>query len=234
MLASGDFFDGELKAIEGNRIRLSSVLFGSRSFELGKQAVALILGDTMRPKAPFIIRLNDGSVITSDSIELEKDSVKIIGNDGKSISVNANNIFQIRRAEGDFDSLADLKPIDNAAYSVDQTTVGLPMNLRGVDDLERGIGASAPGKLTYKLDKKYKSFLATAGVPLGILPTQHVHFVITIDGRRSFKSPELTSIDAPISIGLPLQGKSELTLESQSDSPLPVPVLWGDPLLVKQ
>ncbi len=73
MLVSGDFVEGEIKSIQNGQIKLGSVLFGERSFEVGREAAAVMLRKFALPAEQFEIRLRDGSVLFARALRAEVD-----------------------------------------------------------------------------------------------------------------------------------------------------------------
>jgi hypothetical protein len=70
LLNKGDFFEGELKKLEGRSIRLSSVLYGLRSFGLDDVAV-VVLNSVAPEPAAFALRTTDGSRLQADALSVE-------------------------------------------------------------------------------------------------------------------------------------------------------------------
>src|SRR5206468_3395170 len=78
LLTSGDFFDGEFKAIENGRVKMSSVLFGLRTFNLSNEVSVVVLRDIAAPRSQFEIRTRDGSVLQAKSIAVQQDNLYIV------------------------------------------------------------------------------------------------------------------------------------------------------------
>jgi len=72
MLQDGDFVDGELKEIDGDRISVSSVVFGITQIER-RQVAAVILRPLAVEKLPWVVKMADGSEIRAKSVKLDKD-----------------------------------------------------------------------------------------------------------------------------------------------------------------
>ena len=71
LLAKGDFVDGDFRGFDGQRIRLNSILFGTRSYDVKKEAVALVMRDVIKSSSLFEVKLRDGSVLCPTSIRLQ-------------------------------------------------------------------------------------------------------------------------------------------------------------------
>ena len=71
MLRKGDFIDGEFKGIVAGKVKVSSVLFGLRSYSLADE-VAVIVFRRAAPAAPFEVRLRDRSVFTAPALAVKE------------------------------------------------------------------------------------------------------------------------------------------------------------------
>ncbi len=78
LLASGDFFEGEFGSLEKDRLEMSSVLFGHRTFKLGDQVIALVLADPSPVTAAFTVRTTDGSELCAQFITPEPNGVAFV------------------------------------------------------------------------------------------------------------------------------------------------------------
>ena len=74
VLHNGDFFDGEIRAIDNNSVQLSSVLFGLRTFSRWETS-AIVLNDPLPAKGRFEVRTTDGSVFQVSAIAAEGDTL---------------------------------------------------------------------------------------------------------------------------------------------------------------
>ena len=71
LLATGDFVEGEFKSLENGRIKLTSVLFGDRSFEAVHEAAVLVLRKPSVPMEQFEVQLRNGSILFSRALRAE-------------------------------------------------------------------------------------------------------------------------------------------------------------------
>jgi len=67
LLKTGDFFEGELSSLNRSEVKLSSVLFGSRTFP-GERVLGVTVSTTLPSAAPMTVRTLDGSLILAKSI----------------------------------------------------------------------------------------------------------------------------------------------------------------------
>lgn len=77
LLAKGDFVDGDFRGIENGQIKISSVLFGTRSFDGTKEALAVVLREVAPARAPFEICLRDQSVLPAVAVTFERDGLLV-------------------------------------------------------------------------------------------------------------------------------------------------------------
>ena len=71
LLVNGDFVEGEFKSLESGSIKLTSVLFGERSFEVIREAAAVILRKPSLPMEQFEVQLRDGSILLARALRAE-------------------------------------------------------------------------------------------------------------------------------------------------------------------
>lgn len=71
LLNNGDFIDGDLTEIENGRLKLGSVLFGNRSYDLVKEVLAIVLRGPDPRAWTCSIAARDGTVLYGPSISVE-------------------------------------------------------------------------------------------------------------------------------------------------------------------
>ena len=95
LLQSGDFMEGELLGIQDGRIKMESVLFGRKSFDMA-EAVALWLQPPRSMGRPqFAIRTNSGSYILTDKLSLQTGAVLLDGSPLRKYRLAQNQILTI-------------------------------------------------------------------------------------------------------------------------------------------
>jgi hypothetical protein len=67
LLKNGDFFEGDIRSVDKYQVKLSSVLFGSRSFPIDR-VMAVIVSQWAEIAAPYRVRTQDGSVIRAKAL----------------------------------------------------------------------------------------------------------------------------------------------------------------------
>jgi len=77
LLAKGDFVDGEFRGLDGDQVKVSSVLFGLRSYDARKEVLAVALREASATAATYEIRLRDRSVLQAVTIAFERGALVI-------------------------------------------------------------------------------------------------------------------------------------------------------------
>ncbi|MFI5378395.1 MAG: NPCBM/NEW2 domain-containing protein [Tepidisphaerales bacterium] len=237
LLNTGDFFEGTLTGIQDNRIRISSVLFGLRSFE-NWQIAGIVLRDAAPAASKYEIRLTGASQFGVDQIEWGKELVTVnVPAIGK-VRFPQWEFAEIRAGASRFCPLQQIKPhnvrsLVPGGFAVNATTVGLPLVLAG-QPAEHGLGLAAGTSVSYQLDGAYRLAMAKLGVPEGVLPTAAVRFVVLGDDRELYRSPVMTSLSDPATLALTVSGVKTLTFRvDPAPGSLGGAGLVADPALVK-
>jgi len=77
LLAKGDFVDGEFRGIEDGQVKVSSILFGARSFDVKKEVLAIALHEISPTPANYEVRLRDDSLLPAGAVTFERDALVI-------------------------------------------------------------------------------------------------------------------------------------------------------------
>jgi len=237
VLDNGDFFEGDPAGLDGNQVKISSVLFGIQSFDVSRQARAVIVQDAVIAAANEIVYLVDGSILLGKTASVSDGRLTIDDARLGSTTIEAATIAHMSMGGDAFDTLSHLAPskVDGGpGYAIDATTAGVPMMLLGAV-ATHGIGQRPGVSLTWDLDGKYKSVIAKAGVPLGLVPMQRLQFVVLADGKEIFRSAPLSSVDDPALLALSMIEVKTLTLRVDASDPFAPGAagLWADPILVR-
>ena len=98
LLHNDDFIDGEFRALENNRVSISSVLFGLRYFE--RQRVrAIILHEIESGQARFEVLSRDGSRFLVQDLGLAKEAVVLQDGPFQGEKLALEKLVQIRRIQ---------------------------------------------------------------------------------------------------------------------------------------
>ena len=77
VVSSGDFIEGEFRGWTEDEVRLSSVLFGVRRYDINSQLLAVILHAPAPPRVPYEIETWDGSFWRVESYILAENAVVV-------------------------------------------------------------------------------------------------------------------------------------------------------------
>jgi hypothetical protein len=70
LLSKGDFVEAEFRGLDGSSLKTTSVLFGPRSYNAGRDVLAVALRDPAPEPADYELRLEDGSVLLARSVSV--------------------------------------------------------------------------------------------------------------------------------------------------------------------
>ena len=79
LLKNRDFIDGDFAGIENGRLKIGSVLFGHRSFDMQKDVMVIVLRGKEPPPGRWSITARDGTVLRGKSMSIEPTRVGITG-----------------------------------------------------------------------------------------------------------------------------------------------------------
>lgn len=77
LLTNGDFVEGELRGLEEDRVRVSSVLFGMRQYDAHTQVGAVVLRPFALVRTPYEIETWDGSFWRAESVDIGENEIVI-------------------------------------------------------------------------------------------------------------------------------------------------------------
>jgi len=100
LLAKGDFVDGDFRGFDGQRVKLSSILFGTRSYDVRKEAVAVVMRDVSASQVLFEVTMRDGSLLRSTSIRLQPGQLGLQDSAAGALRIPLGEVAVIRRRAG--------------------------------------------------------------------------------------------------------------------------------------
>jgi hypothetical protein len=78
LFTNGDFFEGEIRELTPRSLKLSSVLYGLRTYYLdNSDIVAWVLADSAPAATPFEVRTADGALLKGRALALEDESLVV-------------------------------------------------------------------------------------------------------------------------------------------------------------
>jgi hypothetical protein len=94
---NGDFFDGDFRGIEHSRLRVSSVLYGPRTFDIDDEVLALVLQPRRFQRTQFEVLTTDGSILLATELALGDGEVKVKESALGEVRLPAFEIVELRR-----------------------------------------------------------------------------------------------------------------------------------------
>lgn len=207
LLSNGDFFEGQPRGLDGRALKMESVLFGAASIDIEQQAVVLLLREVKAVTATnVVVRLADGSLLSGERFDIDANGLRIDVKGAGPVSVPEKDVAEIHGGGERQESLLELEPLVEGgesarALSVDRTPFGLPLRVSGMQ-WQRAITLSGGAAVSYALAGRYALFTCRAAVPASVPPLARARFVVLVDGRELYRSPEQTSIDDPLALSV--------------------------------
>ena len=97
LLTGGDFVDGEVQSIRQNRVRLSSVLFGVREYDIGGKVSAAILGDPTRRPAVYQLETRGGHRLRVTALTWDKSNLIVQDPPLRGLKIWTGEIVSLQR-----------------------------------------------------------------------------------------------------------------------------------------
>jgi len=76
-VTTGDFFDGDFRNLDGQKLTISSVLYGLRTFDLEDEVLALVVAPRRAHRPQFEILTTDGSILLATGLALGDGEVRL-------------------------------------------------------------------------------------------------------------------------------------------------------------
>lgn len=228
MLAKGDFFEGEFASLLNGRLRINSVLFGTRDLAAGTEALVVVLREPSMSEAPWIVKTNEGFIYMARSLKIEKDQMLVEDEAVGPLKINGANVAELKIGPSRIQSLAALKP------SKIEPPPGLDIAAAYTLTAE-AFQMRAGTALYFDLAGKYRHFHARPRLAEGVLPTFGFRFIVSADGKELYRSPRQTTLDDAPGISLDIAGVRSLSLRAEPDGKPAIcaPVEWADGIVVK-
>jgi hypothetical protein len=97
LLKNRDFIDGEFAGIESGRVRITSVLFGNRTFDLAKEVAAVVLRSREPAAWKFSLRARDGTALYGAAPTIGETGMSLRG--ASEFVIPADSLLEVNRAE---------------------------------------------------------------------------------------------------------------------------------------
>lgn len=98
LLNNRDFIEGEFVSLKDGVLRINSVLFGVRKFDVASQISVIVLREAPELNSQFVVKATDGTTVFAPHLALEAGAVAFPEAQGLKIAAMA--VAQIKRGEG--------------------------------------------------------------------------------------------------------------------------------------
>jgi len=95
LLVNGDLIEGELKKLDKDRITISSVIFGLKTYDV-TQAAAMVLRSAA-PEGEYLVRTLEGSAVYADQLHFETDELRLHEPILGSVALRASELLDLRK-----------------------------------------------------------------------------------------------------------------------------------------
>ncbi len=96
-VSHGDFFDGDFRSLEGEKLSISSVLYGLRQFDVDEEVLAVVLQPRKRQRAQFEIETVGGALLLVSDLALGDGEFRLREAALGELRVPAFEILELRR-----------------------------------------------------------------------------------------------------------------------------------------
>ena len=228
ILLNGDELAGELVAMSDAAVKIRTP---AGETTVAKEKIAAIAFDPSLaakpdPKQPRIwIGFDDGSRLVAAAIVVQGDQAKVTFAAQPPVTVSAAKLVALQPLDGRETYLSDLKPADYQhipfldlkwSYRNDRNVLGTQLRAGGRLYL-KGLGLHSAARLTYDLDKPYRTFATDAAIDDQTNGQGSAIFrVYTDDGsgkwQLKYESPTVRGGAAPLPISVDFSGAKRLSL----------------------
>ncbi|MCX6905000.1 MAG: hypothetical protein NTW03_16280 [Verrucomicrobia bacterium] len=96
LLNNGDFVEGEIKTLSDGRVKVSSVLFGLQSYEMGGKVAAVVFRDWAPARTRYEIELKNGTLLRVDGLGCGKNALIVEGGALRGLKINFWELLDLR------------------------------------------------------------------------------------------------------------------------------------------
>jgi hypothetical protein len=95
LLKNRDFIDGDFAGIDNGKLKIESVLFGNRTYDLAKDVIAVVLRGNEPPPWRYLLTLRDGTVLYGKAVTINGQAVALV--EAPELSVASADLTEIAR-----------------------------------------------------------------------------------------------------------------------------------------
>lgn len=97
LLKNRDFIDGEFGGIENGRLKIGSVLFGSRTFDIAKEVMVIVLRGSEPPPWRYSITARDGTMLYGQTLGIDPQRTRLA--EAVDVSLPSEQVIEILRRD---------------------------------------------------------------------------------------------------------------------------------------
>lgn len=224
LLSNGDRVQGELERLDGTFVQIRTNAGLLKLDRSRIQALRMNPELTTSPPVPnrhVLVTLRDATRFTAVEATLAEEEVRFVSATRLEITLSVADLVECQFFGPRVQSLSNRTPA-HAVFTpfLSQTWPVQhnrnvrrgPLSMRG-KDYAIGLGVHSRTRLTYDLQAADQELRATVGIDDCAGGQGSVRFLIELDGRRVWESPELTGRSQPLAIPpVSLNGSGTLTL----------------------
>ena len=224
LLVNGDRVQGEFERLDGAFVQLKSATGLLKLDRARVQAIRMNPELTSTPRIEgrrLSLSLRDGSRLTARSVVLTDKGMKcetftkqeFLLPVAECVSCNVYGVKVIPLADRD-EAQYTFVPYLSHKWSLVRNANVLrgPLALRGVES-GTGLGMHSRSAVTFDVQPNDREFRATVGIDDCAAGNGSVRFIVEVDGKQIWESPELTGKSAPVVVPeIKLDGGKKLTL----------------------
>jgi hypothetical protein len=98
LLKNRDFIDGDFAGIENGKLKIESVLFGNRTFDLAKDVVAVILREGNPPPWRYSLMARDGTMLYGINLRIDANRAGLA--EVPELKLMLDDVIEITRRDG--------------------------------------------------------------------------------------------------------------------------------------
>ena len=97
LFVNRDFVDGEFKSVQDGKVKLSSVLFGLQTYDVGSRVAAVLLRDVTPAPWRYEVKMRDGSEFLVTAIRIEADQLVLEDEPLRGYKVPARQLSELKQ-----------------------------------------------------------------------------------------------------------------------------------------
>jgi hypothetical protein len=237
MLTNGDRVVGELTALSGGSLELSTDA-GAVKLPLSR-VEAVVFGNSRQPSprpelgtkaavshpTRVAVGMSDGTVLNANRVIADENALSVELTDGvKLVGGSVKDVIFLQSLGGPFEYLSDIEPASYRhvpylsiewPFERDRNVLGEPLVVIGQRYL-KGLGMHSASRITYRLDGNYRRFDAMVAIDDSADQKGSVTFGVYVLRDNQWKSAYTSAVarggDPPLPISVDVEGAQALTL----------------------